>query len=221
MEIIVNSSDEEDSSENTSPASIPHSVLSLSVFLLSWQASFKVSDTCVNALLTFLFHFLSFIGTLSFSSQLSEFAQKLPKNIKHLRKVTGINVDTFTSFVVCPQCHSLYDFDQCLTTVGNRKDVKRCQHISYLFVGLNKLIEKLDSRHKKHMQKKKTPSFQPYPRVICSPSKAKPKKNASSWAIAEHVVLEPLTSTTYIRSRSHFHVMPYSKFTQLQQGTNC
>lgn len=41
-----------------------------------------------------------------------------------------INVDTFTSFVVCPQYHSLYDFDQCLATVGNRKDVKRCQHVS-------------------------------------------------------------------------------------------
>ena len=53
--------------------------------------------------------------------------------------------------------------------------------------GLNKLIQKLDCRHEQHIVKKKTPSFRHYRRVICSPSKAKPKKNSPTWATSTEI----------------------------------
>ena len=130
MEIIISSSDEEDEPEERKE-SVPHAIISLCVFLLSWQATFKVPDTCIAALLVFFCHFLSFVGTITFCSQLSQFAQKLPRNIQQLRKVTGMNVDTFTSYVACPLCHSLYDYASCIDSIGNRKEVRRCQHIAF------------------------------------------------------------------------------------------
>lgn len=133
MEIIISSSDEEDECDEKA-ASVPHIIVSLGVFLLSWQATFKVPDTCIAALLVFLCHFFSFVGTLTFSSQLTQFAQMLPRSVQQLRRVTGINVDTFTSYVVCPLCHSLYDYTNCIVGVGSRKEVRRCQHISFLII---------------------------------------------------------------------------------------
>ena len=40
----------------------------------------------------------------------STFAQNLPKTVKQLRTM-DINVDSFTKFVVCSLCHSIYDSD--------------------------------------------------------------------------------------------------------------
>ena len=41
----------------------------------------------------------------------STFAQNLLNTVKQLRTVAGIDVDSFTKFVVCSLCHSIYDSD--------------------------------------------------------------------------------------------------------------
>ena len=56
-------------------------------------------------------------------------------------------------------------------------------NIPVLFAGLNKLIEKLDKRGEKKMTKKKSHTFQSYPRFVRSPSKAIPSHRAPPWAI--------------------------------------
>ena len=74
--------------------------------------------------------------------------------------------------------------------------------------GLNRLIDKLDRRHNKKSQLRKTPSFKALPRVIRSPLKAKHPASAPQWAIkkscwssldssdASHSTsVEPLSST--------------------------
>ena len=52
-----------------------------------------------------------------------------------------------------------------------------------LFAGLNKLIEKLDKRNEKRIKEKKSPTFQSYPRIVRSPSKATPSRSAPQWAV--------------------------------------
>ena len=108
-----------------------YAIVALSLFMLSWQSSFKISDTCITALLMFLYHFFSFVGTTTHSLQLCQFARSLPKTIKQLRVIAGIDVDMFTMFVVCPMCHCIYDSDSCVATIGRRKEVNRCKHIAY------------------------------------------------------------------------------------------
>ena len=56
-------------------------------------------------------------------------------------------------------------------------------HVLLTFAGFNKLIKKLDQRHTKGAAARKS-SFSPFPRNMCSPSKAKPIADAPSWAIA-------------------------------------
>ena len=133
LEIEVNSSENEAEEDETQRASANHShaILALSLFILSWQSSFKVSDTCIGALLAFLGHFLTFLAVLTFSLQLSQFAKSLPRTIIQLRKIAGIDVNSFTIFVVCPFCHSIYDSNQCETKISNTTEVNRCQHKAY------------------------------------------------------------------------------------------
>ena len=110
---------------------IPYAVVALCLFLLSWQASFRLPDNCIGALLAFMHHFLLFFSAVIHSEPLSIFAKNVPKNVKQLRAIAGVNVESFTKFVVCPLCHSIYDSEACLLTVGSTKEVKKCQHIGY------------------------------------------------------------------------------------------
>ena len=130
MEIEVYSSDDEEveDEEHGSRSSTSYAVIALCLFLLSWQSSFRVPDTSIGALLAFMHHFLLFVSAVTHSEQLSMIAQNLPKTVKELRTVAGIDVDSFAKFVVCSLCHSIYYSDACLLTVGSRKEVKKCQH---------------------------------------------------------------------------------------------
>ena len=132
LEVDLETSDEEiveNSGRGQSGSTLPYPVIALCLFLLSWQASYKVQHTSVAELLAFLSHFLSFL----FLFVLKNYAmvQNFPGNITHLRKIAGDDVDSFTKFVVCAQCHSIYDFDNCLLITGSEKEVKLCQHITY------------------------------------------------------------------------------------------
>ena len=127
----MSSSDDEEGEDEGQDISTPYAVMGLCIFLLSWQASFRVPDVCMGALLAFMHHFLLFISAVTHSEQLSIFSQSIPKNVMQLRTVTGIDVNSFSQLVVCPICHSIYDLDSCLQTNGSRKEVKKCQHIPY------------------------------------------------------------------------------------------
>ena len=131
---MIQSSDEQDYAENNHAITTPQVhpfVLAMGIYLLSWQVSYKIPDSCVTALLLFLNHFFTIVATLTFSNGLSDFAQSIPRDIKLLQKIFGINRSQFIQYVVCPKCHSIYNFDSCIITEGNRKESKCCQHISF------------------------------------------------------------------------------------------
>ena len=121
----------EDDGRDVSSSTLAYPVVALCVFFLSWQVTYKVPNTCISALLAFFCHFLIFVAGIVFSEKLSVIARSLPSSITQLRKIAGDDVDSFTKLVVCPQCHSIYDFDTCLFVVGSRKEIKLCQHIAY------------------------------------------------------------------------------------------
>ena len=140
----------------------------IQLFLLSWQASFRVPDTCIGALLAFIHHFLLFLSAIVHSEQLSSIAQKIPRNIKQLRTIAGIDVDSFTKFVVCPLCHSIYDSESCILMVG-RKEVKKCQHISFPYHPHANFRKRCDQALLKKCKGKSACVFRPF-KVFCSQS---------------------------------------------------
>ena len=66
----MHSSDDEEVEEDGQGRSTPYAVVGLSLFLLSWQATFRVPDTCIQALMAFMHHFLLFISVITRSEQL-------------------------------------------------------------------------------------------------------------------------------------------------------
>ena len=71
------SSDDEEVEDEEHGSSTPYAVIALCLFLLSWQSSFRVPDTCIGALRAFMHHFLLFVSTVTHSEQLSMIAQSV------------------------------------------------------------------------------------------------------------------------------------------------
>ena len=131
---MIQSSDDEDYADHNHAVTTPQIhpfVLAMGIYLLSWQVSYKIPDSCVTALLLFLHHFFTIVASLTFSNVLSDFAQSVPRDIKLLQRIIGVNRSQFIQYVICPKCHSVYNLDSCIITEGNRKESKCCQHISF------------------------------------------------------------------------------------------
>ena len=75
MDIEMYSSDEEAVNEGHG-SGIPYAVVALCLFLLSWQASFRLPDNCIGALLAFMHHFLLFFSAVIHSSH-SPYLQRI------------------------------------------------------------------------------------------------------------------------------------------------
>ena len=82
MEIELSSDEDNEHDDSQKGGSLSYATTAVAVFLLSWQARFRVPDNCVGALLGFLHHFLVFLSTVTFSSSLSTFAKTIPKNVR-------------------------------------------------------------------------------------------------------------------------------------------
>ena len=114
------------------PASQYHTlIVSICLYLLSWQVSYKIPDVCVAALLLFLYHLFTVVASLTFCTQLKAFAQGFPRNVKHLQKISGVDACKFLQYAVCPKCNSIYDIHSCVVTRFSSKESKCCQHISF------------------------------------------------------------------------------------------
>ena len=145
-EIWVSDSDseEDDVSNNVSQQSTPaHAVVHLLLlFITMWQAMFKVSKAGINSLLRFFKHFFKLLGNALKADQIAQVGDMIPLSIKTLYKSLNIQ-DDFICYVVCPSCHSVYQFDDCIERrANNQRESKRCCHIKY------------PNHPKKHYQKK-------------------------------------------------------------------
>ena len=47
------------------------------------------------------------------------------------KKQLGLGKDNFKKYAVCPKCHSLYDFEDCYSTVGSCNKSKECSYVKF------------------------------------------------------------------------------------------
>ncbi|XP_038165113.1 uncharacterized protein LOC119799343 [Cyprinodon tularosa] len=80
----------------------------LAMMLLSWQATFKISDNAITSLLLCIKRFIWILGHVMCASPLTAFASNIPKTLFSLRKWTGVLRDNFLQYVVCPKCMTVY-----------------------------------------------------------------------------------------------------------------
>ena len=94
----------------------------LLLFLVRLQAKFYLPETAVNCLLKFLYIFLTII------SRNSTFVARMIKNFPtstFLLKKYICSKETLVRYVVCRQCYSVYEYDQCLDST---KTSKKCTY---------------------------------------------------------------------------------------------
>ena len=104
----------------------------LLLFLLLWQAMFKVAGRAIVLLSKFLKLFLSGISKMMQAEVLINFAKIIPETLYMIRKNLGLQKDSFIKNAVCLKCKTLYNFDECVCQRPNGEVVSaKCSHVSY------------------------------------------------------------------------------------------
>lgn len=100
-------------------------------FLLLWQSIFRISNMAMEVLLKLLSLFIKLFGKAIVSDE-NVIADKIPNDIPAAYKFLSKKSDDFISYVVCPNCDCIYDYDDCIkTTTFGQKESKLCRHIAY------------------------------------------------------------------------------------------
>lgn len=109
---------------------LPTAVRYLFVFISFWQFSYNISNNAINALLRFLKFFIHCLGVAFSSEALANCS--IPIGLKTVHKILGVGGGMFVKYVVCPRCHSVYEYEDCVETKANKQnESKRCHHIAY------------------------------------------------------------------------------------------
>ena len=116
--------EEDEASQNS-----PHRTLVMwfTGFLLLLQARHYISDTAMNLILKFMHVFFRVLSR--FSSFLVPIASSMPSSTYLLRQTSHkIN---FKRYVVCPNCHRLYYYQDCITRCGSKLSSKTCPFVEF------------------------------------------------------------------------------------------
>ena len=102
------------------------------LFISFFQLFYRISERGITLLLSFLKALLSWICTLCPQSlNIQLLRDNLPSNVYFLKQLLG-NANKITTYVVCPKCHSIFSFEQCVVTHRNgTKESIACPHIEY------------------------------------------------------------------------------------------
>ena len=95
-----------------------------SIFVGQWQGRNNITDTATVELLKFL-------KTLFSKLQEEDIAQRFPDTLEKFDRFLGINGQNFTRFVVCPECFSLYSYDDCWCLIEGERFSKKCPYVPY------------------------------------------------------------------------------------------
>ena len=129
------SSDDEQLPELSTTASSTnssHPLWQLVFFLLLWQSVYKVSNAAITCLLRFLKVFVRAFGRAYSDMPLHHVLDSVPSNADNAhRYVWGCKGSNFLTYVVCPACDSIYDYEACINSTGTEMESKKCMHVPY------------------------------------------------------------------------------------------
>lgn len=104
----------------------------LMVFLMLWGHLFHLSNAALNVFVLFIQHFLKLIAPNKPDNCNTEQQRPLPKSLKSIHSVLGLNSDDFIQYVVCSRCDSVYELASCLQKNSfGALIAKPCVHIEF------------------------------------------------------------------------------------------
>ena len=76
--------------------------------------------------------FLCLLSDIVNSEKLRNSVNIIPSTYKSLLNLVGIDSrSSIISYVVCPECDSIYDYDSCIVYKDGQKVSKRCQYVAF------------------------------------------------------------------------------------------
>ena len=132
MEVWDTDSDEEGCEDNeNNKDNMPQIIKHLLIFIMFWQALFKVSNTAIGYLLSFLRFFIGALGRVFGCTLLNDARQFIPLTPSTVHKILGIDQNYFIEYVVCPKCDAIYEYQDTFKTFANgTKEPRRCSYIA-------------------------------------------------------------------------------------------
>ena len=129
------SEDEDDPDHPVNTAGIqPLSTIGMKIlfFLFLWQSFFRVSETALKFLLKFLKYLIKVISITYQCLSIQSVSDETPLTIEKAEKLLKINENGVIQYVVCPKCHSVYLFADCIEIKSNgKRESKLCRHVKY------------------------------------------------------------------------------------------
>ena len=91
-----------------------------------------MTENALQHILRFMKYFVKLLGTIYKCPALHKVSDRIPLKVITAEKILGIHDREVIEYVVCPSCHSIYSYEDCILTVGNgQTQSKLCQHIKY------------------------------------------------------------------------------------------
>ena len=93
---------------------------------------YTISNAAVVNLLRFLKFYVAYIGRVFQCQPIYDMGVELPLTLNSLHKLVSLEVDNFVNYVVCPYCHSIYEYKDCVIVKANGKNESLCcKHVPY------------------------------------------------------------------------------------------
>ena len=127
----LESDDEAVESEQPSSIEPANPIWQFLFLLLLWQSLFRVSNAALSSCLSLFKSIIRMLGTAFQLRSLVDFSGWLPQTLHGAYSCVGIAGDDFIEYVVCPACHSVYEYKNCFDTVAGVKVSKECCHVPY------------------------------------------------------------------------------------------
>lgn len=111
-----------DTGEDSTYQRVVHVLL---LFLFLWQSLFRISDSAIALMLSFLKKFFMLGGMYLGVNKLRQLADSFPHTLYRAKKYLGRLHESFIKIVTCPSCHKLHKYEDCWTVDVHGKKVSR------------------------------------------------------------------------------------------------
>ena len=99
----------------------------ISLFLVLFQLTFRLSEKAIITLLAFLRALFSFLASLCQASLLAELAINLPRSVYGIRRYLK-HTNEYIMYVVCTKLYHIHD---CILNVRGHQESRLCDHIEF------------------------------------------------------------------------------------------
>lgn len=101
------------------------------LFLLSWQAVFRIPNAALDVAFKFFSILLIKLSEFCGSVNLRVVADSFPETLLKAHQFQHIMHDDFQQLVVCSKCYSTYEHSDCLSKVNPARNIKACSFVRF------------------------------------------------------------------------------------------